>query len=131
MQHPMFCPNCGSANLKQQRDDWNDLTYDWCDCGFSNRPTFEEWAARLRRLFDAGHFDHDPDLHDFVGMELAELEDDTEWVHEVNEQARIVDKKTAELADAGIHPTAWAEILQPEIEKYARIARGIAKGGDE
>jgi hypothetical protein len=72
----MFCPDCGSAVLHQQRDDWNDLTYDWCDCGWNNRPTIEEYIERLRAAVASGVFDDDPLAKEYYTEELAGWDND-------------------------------------------------------
>lgn len=74
VQRAALCPHCGDVPV-EMHDDWNVLEYDEClTCHWNNRPSFEEWAASLRRAFDAGEFDGDPVVKDYVKMELYDLE---------------------------------------------------------
>jgi len=74
VQRVAFCPKCGEETI-EWHDDWTTVDYDHClNCHWSNRPSFEEWAAMLRRGYDAGEYDGDQPLKDYVGMTLYDLE---------------------------------------------------------
>lgn len=47
-QPALFCPQCG-GDLEWVVDIWNQECQR-CECGWDNRPTFDEWLARVGPL---------------------------------------------------------------------------------
>lgn len=88
-------------------------------------------AKRLRIKFDDGLEQVCDPAKSITPIKATSIEthEETEvevdaWVKQVNDLARKIDGKAAELAKWGVHPSAWDEELKPLTDAYVQTTSG-------